>query len=140
MVTDATSRDERLAGLVCALDGRRVSIRCRALTEVVSWDDIVVARSVGNCTVIETLGGPLRVHRPLRFVVERLSSLGLVQIHRCVAVNGDKVRRLRGSGRHQLSIDLEGQLTFDVGRNFQRTVRHRFGGGQVSAAKPTSTP
>ena len=140
MVTDATSRDERLAGLVCALDGRRVSIRCRALTEVVSWDDIVVARSVGNYTVIETHGGPLTVHGPLRLVVERLSSLGLVQIHRRVAVNGDKVRRLRGFGRHQLRIDLEGQITFDVGRNFQRIVRHRFGGGRVSAPKPTSTP
>lgn len=140
MVTDATSRAERLAGLVGVLDGRRVSIRCRTFTEVVSWDDVVVARSVGNYTVIDTLGGPLRVHRPLRFVVERLSSLGLVQIRRCVAVNGDKVRRLRGAGRHQLSIDLDGQLTFEVGRNFQRAVRHRFGGGQVVAAKSTANP
>jgi DNA-binding LytR/AlgR family response regulator len=104
----------------------------------VSWDNIVVAHSVGNYTVIETHGGPLRVHRSLSFVVERLAVLGLVQIHRRVAVNGDKVRRLRGAGRHQLSIDLEGQLTFNVGRNFQRSVRNQFGGGRVVAPKSMS--
>jgi len=140
MVTDSTGRSERVGNVVGVLEGRRVSIRCRAFTEVVSWNDIIVARSAGNSTVIETREGSLKVPCPLRFVVNRLSGLGLIQIHRSVAVNSDKVRRLRGAGRHRLSVDLEGQLTFDVGRNFQNTVRHQFGGGQVVAPKLVSTP
>ena len=48
MVIDATTRAKRLVGLVSALDRRRVSIRCRAFTDVVSWDDVVVARLGGQ--------------------------------------------------------------------------------------------
>jgi DNA-binding LytR/AlgR family response regulator len=140
MVSDTATRANDVADVVGILDGRRVSIRCRAFTEVVSWDDIVVARSVGNCTVIETRSGSLQVHRPLRFVVKRLAGLGLMQIHRGVAVNSDKVRRLRGAGRHRLSVDLDGQLTFNVGRKFQCIVRYRFGGGRAIPPKPLSTP
>ena len=56
-----------------------------------------------------------------------LADLGLVQVRRDVAVNGARVRRLIGSGRHRLTVILDGGACVQVGRQFQRDIRARFG-------------
>ena len=127
MTLVATGRAEPSATALWVLDGARVAIRSGGSTEVIAWNEIVLARWVGNCTDIVTYRGDIKVRRPLWFVIEQLSGLGLLQIHRRIAVSADKVRRFTGSGRHRLAIDLEGERTLEVGRSFQRAVRARFG-------------
>jgi DNA-binding LytR/AlgR family response regulator len=118
------------AGYVRVIGAGRIAICSGASTEVVAWDDVILARSAKNYTWIVTRRGDVRVRRPLQVVIETLAALGLVQIHRCVAVNDSKVRRLVRSGRRRLEILLEDELRLEVGRQYQRVVRARFGAEQ----------
>jgi len=114
-------------GFVQIIGGGRIAIRSGASTEVVDWDDIMLARSAKNHTWIVTRRGAIRVRRPLQVVIEALAVLGFIQIHRCTAVNDSKVRRLVRSGRRQLDILLEDDVRLEVGRQYQGVVRARFG-------------
>jgi DNA-binding LytR/AlgR family response regulator len=107
----------------------RIAVHWGSTTEVIAWSDVITARSVKNETVIATRGRTLRVHCPLKVVVERLAALGLVQIRRGEAVNAAHVRRLVGGGRHRLLLVLDGDVCLRVGRQFQSRIRGLFGAG-----------
>jgi len=118
------------AGYVRVIGPARVAICSGASTDVVEWSDIILAKSAKNYTWIVTRQGAIRVRRPLQVVIESLAALGFVQIHRRVAVNDSKVRRLVRSGRRRLEILLEDELRLEVGRQYQRVIRARFGAEQ----------
>jgi DNA-binding LytR/AlgR family response regulator len=118
------------AGYVRVIGAARVAICSGPSTEVVEWNDIILARSAKNYTWIVTRQGAIRVRRPLQVVIDTLATLGLVQIHRRVAVNDSKVRRLVRSGRRRLEILLDDELRLEVGRQYQRVIRARFGAEQ----------
>lgn len=120
------------AGYVRVIGAARVAICSGAATEVVEWNDIILAKSAKNYTWIVTRHGAIRVRRPLQVVVDTLAALGFVQIHRRVAVNDSKVRRIVRSGRRRLEVLLEDELRLEVGRQYQRVVRARFGAEQRS--------
>jgi DNA-binding LytR/AlgR family response regulator len=67
------------------------------------------------------------VRGPLQAVICTLAGLGFVQIHRRIAVNDSKVLRLIRCGRRRLDFLLEDDVRLEVGRQFQRSVRDRFG-------------
>lgn len=128
MLADGPAADRTAAtGYVRIIGPHRVAICSGASTEVVEWDDIIMARSAKNCTWVVTNRGAVRVRRPLHVVIKTLSDLGFVQIHRRAAVNDSKVRRLIRSGSRRLDILLDDELRLEVGRQFQRVVRARFG-------------
>jgi len=128
--TDVVIDRRASAGYVRAIGAGRIAICSGASTEVVAWDDVILARSAKNYTWVVTRRGAVRVRSPLQAVVETLAAFGFVQIHRCVAVNESKVRRLVRSGRRRLEILLEDDLCLEVGRQYQRVVRARFGAEQ----------
>lgn len=109
------------------LDASTFSVDWGSTTSVVQWCEVISARSKGNHTEIATLARVLKVHCPLREVVQALTCLGLVQLRRDLAVNADRVRRLVGGGRHRLIVVLEDGACVRVGRQFQRDIRARFG-------------
>ena len=109
------------------LNADSIAIHWGSAIEVIRWADVILARSVKNCTEIATRDRTLRVHSPLKGVLSALAGLGLIQIRRDTAVNEMSVRRLIGAGRHRLLVILEGGACLRVGRDFQRDVRARFG-------------
>ena len=113
---------------VSVLDGDRVAIRHGTSTHVIAWEDVVFVRSANKCTWIVTTHGEFKVLEALATVVDGLAILGLVRIHRAIAVSGMRVRQLVGRGRHRLTIVLDTGAQFDVGRQFQPLIRARFGG------------
>jgi DNA-binding LytR/AlgR family response regulator len=115
------------AAAVRVIGPGRVSICSGSATEVVEWSDIILARSAKSYTWIVTRRGELRLRGPLQVVICTLAELGLVQIHRRVAINDSKVRRLIRCGRRRLDILLEDDVRLEVGRQFQRSVKDRFG-------------
>jgi DNA-binding LytR/AlgR family response regulator len=119
-------------GYVRVIGLDRVAIRSGAATEVVAWSDIILARSARNHVWVVTRHGSIRVRSPLQVVVDALAGMGLVQIHRRIAVNDAKVRRLVRSGHRRLEILLDDELRLEVGRQFQRMVRARFGAERSS--------
>jgi DNA-binding LytR/AlgR family response regulator len=133
----ATERETSM-GYVRIIDAGRVAICSGASTEVVDWEDVILARSAKNYTWMATRRGAIRVRRPLQVVIETLAELGLVQIHRRTAVNQAKVRRMVRSGNRRLVLILDEDLRLDVGRQFQRMIRAQFGAKQyhpVTAAQ-----
>ena len=112
---------------LAVLDGDRIAIRHRASTQVVAREEVICARAAKNGTWIVTLRGQFKVREPMNSVVEKLSIIGVVRIHRAIAVNGDKVRSLLGRSRHRLAVVLDGDECFDVGRQYQPEIRARFG-------------
>ena len=121
--SSAAVRAERL----CVLDGDRIAIRYRSSTQVILREEIICARAAKNGTWIVTRQGDFRIREPMGAVVERLEAVGIVQIHRGIAVNAAKVRQLVGRGQHRLGIVLEDGRVFQVGRQFQRLIRGRYG-------------
>ena len=109
------------------LDGARIAIRHRASTQVVARDEVICARAARNGTWIVTIRGQFKVREPMNSVVDKLATVGVVRIHRAIAVNGDKVRSLIGRSQHRLAVMLDGDECFEVGRQFQRAIRARFG-------------
>ena len=112
---------------LCILDGDRIAIRHRASTHVVAREDVICARTAKNGTWIVTARGRFKVREPMNVVVDKLAIVGVVRIHRAIAVNGDRVRCLHGRSQHRLAVVLDGDERFDVGRQFQREIRLRFG-------------
>ena len=104
-----------------------ISLHRGAVTEVVRCRDVISARSVGNYTEIVAAGRTLKVRCPLKTIIATLTSVGLVQVRKGVAVNGARVCRLVGSGKHRLVLELEGGVCVHVGRPFQSVIRARFG-------------
>ncbi|HSQ30845.1 MAG TPA: LytTR family DNA-binding domain-containing protein [Gemmatimonadaceae bacterium] len=109
------------------IDGDRVAIRHGASTQVVSREDLICARAARNGTMIVTRRGTFKVREAMSAVVERLAHVGLVQIHRGVAVNSSKIRQLVGRSQHRLAVILDDDVRFAVGRQFQPLIRARFG-------------
>ena len=121
--SSAAVRAERLS----VLDGDRIAIRYRSSTQVFAWEEIICARAAKNGTWIVTRHGEFKIREPIGAVVSRLEAVGIVQIHRGIAVNGAKVRRLVGRSQHRLGIILDDGQAFQVGRRFQRMIRGRYG-------------
>lgn len=117
------------------LDASRIAIRHRASTHVVTGDEVICARAAKNSTWIVTARGQFKVREPMNSVVAKLSIIGIVRIHRTVAVNGDKVRCLVGRSQHRLAVVVDGDACFEVGRRFQRDIRARFGAAQRGAKR-----
>lgn len=113
--------------LVSILGGNRLAIRHGPSTHVLDWDDVVCVRSAKKCTWIVTTRGEYKVLEALFVLVECLETLGLVRIHRAVAVSRTRVRQLLGRGRHRLTIVLDTGARFDVGRQYQAAIRGHFG-------------
>jgi len=109
------------------IDHSVVAIRQGVSTFVVEWRDITYIRSERKRTLISTKQGTFRSCGTLANIVRALSVLGLVRIHRGIAVNSSRVRRLAGHGRHRMTVTLDSGDEFLVGRQFQRLVRSRFG-------------
>lgn len=118
-----TVRSDRL----CVLDGERIAIRSRGSTQLLSREEIVCARAAKNGTWIVTRRGEFKVREPMGAVVERLEVLGIVRIHRGIAVNAAKIRQLVGRSQHRLVIILDDAGSYEVGRRFQKSIRSRFG-------------
>jgi len=116
-----------LVQFVRVIDGSSVGIRQGSSTTVVSWRDIIYVRSDKKHTWIRTTHGTLKSSGALADIVETLSPLGLVRIHRGTAVNAGRIRSLVGHGRHRVTLTLDTGEAFLVGRKFQRGVRSRFG-------------
>ena len=112
---------------ICLLNPDRVAIRSGATITVVSVDDIILAESSRNTTVIVTRLGELRVRETLRAVLELLGLNALTRIHRRIAVNRSRIRQVVGRGNHRLEVVLDDGRCLAVGREFQREVRMRFG-------------
>jgi len=112
------------------IDPGNVGIRQGSTTVVVSWRDIIHVRAERKRTWFATTSGPLKSSGTLVDVVDTLSPLGLVRVHRGLAINSSRVRRLVGRGRHRLILTLDTGDEFLVGRQFQRLVRSRFGCGE----------
>ena len=127
-------------GYVRVIGADRIAICSGASTDVVDWDDLVLVRSAKNHTWMITLRASIRVRRPLQCVVEALTCLGLVQIHRRVAINPAKVRRLIRSGNRRLVVVLENELSLAVGRKYQRIVRATFGAKHSEPPPAVSAP
>jgi DNA-binding LytR/AlgR family response regulator len=94
---------------------------------LVRGDAILLARSVGNYTYLVTEAGEHSLRVPLGLVVEELRVFGLSRIHRSVAVNMARVRRVVGRGRHRLCVVLSTGVEIEVGRSYQRSVRAALG-------------
>ena len=109
------------------LDGHRIAIRQRASTHVVARGEVICVRAAKNGTWIVTAHGQFKVREPMNSVVDKLAVVGIVRIHRAVAVNGDRVRSLLGRSQHRLLVMLDCNESFEVGRQFQREIRARFG-------------
>jgi len=122
------------AAYVRVLDAGRIAIYSGASTEVLACDDVLLAQSKGNATLIVTRHGAHKVRMTLQRVVAGLAPVGFIRIHRSVAVNGAKVRRLIRLGTRQLAVVLDDGSRLDVGRQFQRAVRVQFGAGEPSTA------
>lgn len=108
------------------LDGDRVALRRRSSTTIVDRGDVVSAHSEGNLTRVVTRLGDVMLREPLAVVLECLTSIGVVQIHRSAAVASHKVRQLEGCG-HSFFVILDDGRRLAVGRGFQRAVRVHFG-------------
>lgn len=108
------------------LDGGQVAIRRGATINFFHHRDIRSAHSAGNNTLINTRRGEIRLHQPLRAVLEDLGSIGLIQIHRSTAVNLAAIRQLVGCGQHRVRLRLDDDRWLDIGRQFQRTIRAHF--------------
>ena len=115
------------ADFVRIVGASSVGVRQGSATVVMAWCDLLYVRSDRKRTWISTTHGILKSSGALADVVDTLSPLGLVRIHRGVAVNESRVRRLAGQGRHRLILTLDTGEEFLVGRQFQRSVRSRFG-------------
>lgn len=112
---------------VRVIDGSSVGVRQGSCTTVVSWCEIVYVRSARKNSWIWTTRGTLKSTGALADIVDTLAPLGLVRIHRGIAVNASRVRSLVGRGRHRVTITLDTGDEFLVGRRFQRSIRARFG-------------
>jgi DNA-binding LytR/AlgR family response regulator len=88
--------------------------------------DVVSAHSHGNTTRVVTRLGEVIVREPLAVVLECLTSIGVVQIHRSTGVASNKVRQVEGCG-HNYFVVLDDGRRLPVGRAFQRGVRVHFG-------------
>jgi DNA-binding LytR/AlgR family response regulator len=121
------------------LDPATISVNWGPTTSLVQWCDLVMARSVRNHTEIATTAGVVKAPCPLKEVVEILASLGLVQLRRNLAVNTARVCRLVGAGHHRLFVVLDDGRYLQVGRNFQRVVRARFGAQSMGHPRTAGT-
>jgi DNA-binding LytR/AlgR family response regulator len=108
------------------LDGDRVALRRRSSTTIVDRGDVISAHSEGNTTRVVTRLGEIVLRAPLAVVLESLTSIGVVRIHRSAAVATNKVRQLVGYG-HNFIVILEDGRRLAVGRAFQRALRIHFG-------------
>lgn len=109
------------------LNAERVSVCWGSSTELLIWAEVLTIHSLRNCSVITVGDRTIKVRSPLRAVVAELAALGLMQVRRDTAVNVSRVRRLVGTGRHRLLMILDDDRHIEVGREFQRRVRARFG-------------
>ena len=109
------------------VDGDRIAFRHGATTTLVNRDDIIMARSERNVTRIVTHDGEVRIREPFHVAVDRLRQIGIMRVHRCVAVNPRKVRELVGRGQHRLIMVLSDGRSLGVGREYQPAVKRQFG-------------
>jgi len=117
----------RTQACVLVLDGERVALCHGATTTIVGRDDIILAESERNVTRIITGDEAFCVHAPFHSVLKRLTEVGMIQVHRRVAVNPRKVRQLVGRGQHRLLMLLNDGRSVSVGRNYQSHVKRQFG-------------
>jgi DNA-binding LytR/AlgR family response regulator len=104
-----------------------ISLDWGATTEVLLCSDLIFTHSVGNHTELVADGRTLKVRCPLKVVITTLGPTLLVQVRRNIAVNTARVHRVIGRGRHRVVVVLDGGITIPVGRQFQTTLRSRFG-------------
>ena len=120
------ARRDTDADFISRLDDGRIAVRHGASIDIVAWHDLVYAKSANKYTWIVTTRGHYKTRQSLATVVNALAELGLVRVHRGIALNGTRVERVIGRGRHHLTIVLDTGTEFAVGREFQRPVRDRY--------------
>jgi len=115
-------------GLI-VLDRERFAIRRGASVDLVRMIDLISVHSKRNVTRLVTRDAEICIYMPFGQIVDALRPLGLMRIHRGIAVNVAYVRRIVGRGQHHVFIVLEGGRELAVGRGYQTTLRRHLGGG-----------
>jgi DNA-binding LytR/AlgR family response regulator len=97
----------------------------------------VSVHSNRNVTRLVTQSGEICIYVPFREVVQALAAVNVLRIHRGIAVNVARVRRIVGRGRHRLFIVLDSGCELTVGRAYQAAIRRQFGASRgASVAAP----
>jgi DNA-binding LytR/AlgR family response regulator len=104
----------------------RVALRRGSNTTIVERGDVVSAHSQGNTTRVVTRLNEVVLRASLEVILEWLSPIGVVRIHRSAGVATSKVRQLVGYG-HSYFVVLDDGRRLAVGRAFQRAIRMQFG-------------
>lgn len=109
------------------LDHERFAIRRGASVDLVRMIDLISVHSKRNVTRLVTRDGEICIYMPFGQIVDALRPLGVLRIHRGIAVNVAYVRRIVGRGQHHVFIVLEGGHELPVGRGYQTTLRRHLG-------------
>jgi DNA-binding LytR/AlgR family response regulator len=125
---------------ISILPDDRIAIRRGSSVEVFLSTDVVSVHSKRNMTRLVLCGGEVSVYVPFRDAVSLLSRAHVLRIHRGVAVNAARVRRIVGRGQHRLSIVLDTGCKLAVGRAYQPAIRRQFTAANrtVSARVPAN--
>jgi len=115
------------------LDNERIAIRRGASVDLIRASDVVSLHSKRNVTRLVTLGAEICIYMPFGQIVDALRPVGILRIHRGIAVNVAYIRRLIGRGQHHVFIVLDEGRELAVGRGYQTALRQQLG------ATPSST-
>lgn len=106
------------------LDHERFAIRRGSSVDLIRVVDLVSLHSKRNVTRLVTRDAEIRIYMPFGQIVDALAPLGIMRIHRGIAVNVAYVRQIVGRGQHHVFVVLDGGRELAVGRGHQTTLRH----------------
>ena len=120
---------------ISLLPDDRIAIRRGSSVDVIPSGDVVSVHSKRNVTRLVLCGGEVSVYVPFRDAVRLLSRADILRIHRGIAVNAARVRRVVGRGQHRLFIVLDTGCELSVGRAYQSAIRRLFSGANGASAE-----
>ena len=120
------------APAIGVLADHRIAVRRGSSVDVISATELVSAHSNRNVTRLVTEARDICIYVPFREAVQVLAGVNVVRIHRGIAVNVARVRRIVGRGRHRLFVVLDSGCELTVGRAYQAAIRRQFGGAKGS--------
>lgn len=123
-----------ISTVVNTLDDERIAVRRGSAVDVIRRVDLLSVHSRRNVTRLVTRSDELWIYVPFGQVVDALQPMGVLRIHRGIAVNIACVRRLVGRGQHRVFLVLEDDRELTVGRGYQAGVRRHFGAHRATMA------
>jgi len=111
---------------ISVLPDDRIAVRRGSSVDVILSRDVVSVHSKRNVTRLVLGAGEMSVYLPFRQAVHLLSRAEILRIHRGIAVNAARVRRIVGRGRHRLFVVLDTGCELTVGRAYQAAIRRQF--------------